>query len=87
MPRRRRAQERKVLVDPKYKNENVAKFINGMTLKGKRSISEHIFYDAMDIIEQKLKNDPLEIFMKAIITLPHNLLLANLQQLILLVHY
>ena len=65
MPRRRRAQERKVLVDPKYKNENVAKFINGMTLKGKRSISEHIFYDAMDIIEQKVKNDPLEIFMKA----------------------
>ena len=62
MPRRRRAQERKILVDFKYKSENVSKFINGMTLKGKRSISEHIFYKAMGIIEKKVKKDPLEIF-------------------------
>ena len=52
MPRRRRAQERKILPDPKYKNEVVAKFINGMMLGGKKSISEHIFYDAMDLIQE-----------------------------------
>jgi small subunit ribosomal protein S7 len=65
MPRRRRAQERKILPDPKYKNQVVAKFINGMMLKGKKSISEHIFYNAMDIIENKAKKDPLPIFQKA----------------------
>jgi small subunit ribosomal protein S7 len=65
MPRRRRAQERKILPDPKYKSEIVAKFINGMMLKGKKSVSEHIFYDAMDIIEQKVHKNPLELFNKA----------------------
>jgi len=65
MPRRRRAQERRILPDPKYKSEVVAKFINGMMLEGKKSISEHIFYDAMDLIEKKLKKDPVEVFRKA----------------------
>lgn len=65
MPRRRRAQERKILPDPKYKSNIVAKFINGMMLDGKRSIAEHIFYDAMDIIENKTKEDPLSVFNQA----------------------
>ena len=65
MPRRRRAQERKILPDPKYKSNIVAKFINGMMLDGKRSIAEHIFYDAMDIIESKTKEDPLSVFNQA----------------------
>ena len=65
MPRRRRAQERKILPDPKYKSDLVAKFVNGMMNAGKKSTSEHIFYDAMDIVESKVKQDPLEIFKKA----------------------
>ena len=65
MPRRRRAQERKILPDPKYKSNIVAKFINGMMLDGKRSIAEHIFYGAMDIIEKKTKEDPLSVFNQA----------------------
>jgi len=65
MPRRRRAQERKILPDPKYKSNLVAKFINGMMLDGKRSIAEHIFYDAMDIIEKKTKEDPVSVFNQA----------------------
>ncbi|TFG97793.1 MAG: 30S ribosomal protein S7 [Calditrichales bacterium] len=65
MPRRRRAQERRILPDPKYKNEVVAKFINAMMQAGKKSISEHIFYDAMDLIEEKIKKDPVEVFRKA----------------------
>jgi len=65
MSRRRRAQERKILPDPKYKSDLVAKFINGLMLDGKRSIAEHIFYDAMDLIEAKTKKDPLSVFHKA----------------------
>ncbi len=63
--RRRRAPERKVLPDPKYHSELVSKFINGLMLEGKRSKAEKIFYDAMDIVEAKLKKDPLEVFRKA----------------------
>jgi len=63
--RRKRAPERKVLPDPKYHSELVSKFVNVMMLKGKKSISETIFYDSMDIIEEKLKKDPMEVFKKA----------------------
>lgn len=63
--RRRRAPERKVLPDPKYHSELVSKFINGIMLKGKKSKAEKIFYGAMDIIEAKLKKDPMEVFHKA----------------------
>lgn len=63
--RRRRAPERKVLPDPKYHSEMVSKFVNVMMLKGKKSKSEKIFYDAMGIIESKLKKDPMEVFKKA----------------------
>ncbi|MEJ2633793.1 MAG: 30S ribosomal protein S7 [Calditrichia bacterium] len=62
--RRRKAPERKVLPDPKYKSQLVSKFINGMMLEGKKSKAEKIFYTAMDIIEKKLKKDPLEVFKK-----------------------
>lgn len=63
--RRRKAPERRVLADPKYHSELVSKFINGMMLKGEKSIAETIFYDTMDIIEKKLSKDPLEVFQKA----------------------
>jgi len=65
MARRRRAQKRVILPDPKYKNRVVAKFVNGMMYDGKKSVAETIFYDAMAIIEQKLKANPLEVFEKA----------------------
>ncbi|RMF56292.1 MAG: 30S ribosomal protein S7, partial [Calditrichaeota bacterium] len=54
-----------VLPDPKYHSELVSKFINGIMLKGKKSKAEKIFYGAMDIIEAKLKKDPMEVFHKA----------------------
>jgi small subunit ribosomal protein S7 len=63
--RRRKAPERKVLPDPKFKSELVSKFINGLILKGKKSTAETIFYSAMDIIESKMKQDPLTVFKKA----------------------
>jgi small subunit ribosomal protein S7 len=63
--RRRRAPERVVLPDPKYKSELVSKFINGLILEGNKSKAEIIFYTAMDLIEQKTKQDPLVVFKKA----------------------
>jgi len=63
--RRRRAPERKVLPDPKYQSLLVSKFVNIMMLMGKKSISEKIFYEAMDLIDKKLKKDPMEVFKKA----------------------
>ncbi len=63
--RRKKAPERKVLPDPKYHSELVSKFINGLMLKGKKSKAEKIFYDTMDIIENKINKDPLEVFRKA----------------------
>ena len=63
--RRRKAPERHVLPDPKYKSELVSKFINGLILKGKKSKAEVIFYSAMDIIENKMKQDPMVVFKKA----------------------
>lgn len=65
MPRRRRPQKRLILSDPKYKDVVVAKFINSLMYGGKRSVAEKIFYDALEIVDKKLKKDPLEIFKKS----------------------
>ena len=62
MPRRKAAEKREVLPDPKFKSVVVTKFINGMLRSGKRSISEKIFYDAIDIIEKKTGQPGIEVF-------------------------
>lgn len=65
MPRRRRPQKRAILPDPKYKDQVVAKFINGLMRCGKKSVAEKIFYDAMDYVENRAKQKSLEVFKKA----------------------
>lgn len=66
MSRRKRAEQRAVLPDPKFKSVLVAKFINGLMLRGKKSIAEKIFYSAIVVIEEQTKKDGLEIFEKAV---------------------
>ena len=66
MPRKRLIVRREILLDPKYKNQLIAKFMNCMMVKGKRSLAQAILYEAFDIIEQKTKEDPLAVFQKAI---------------------
>ena len=66
MARRRSAQKREVIPDPKYKDKLVAKFMNNLMLDGKKSLSEKIFYGAMDIIQEKGDEDPLAVFKKAV---------------------
>lgn len=66
MPRRREVPKRDVLPDPKYNSKLVAKFMNNVMRCGKKSLAEQIFYGALDLIEQRSKQDPLEVFHKAL---------------------
>jgi small subunit ribosomal protein S7 len=66
MPRRREVQKRRILPDPKYGDRLVAKFINDLMRKGKKSTAEQICYGAFSIMEDKTKEDPLKMFKKAL---------------------
>ena len=66
MSRRRAAEKRDILPDPKFGDVVVTKFMNGLMLDGKKSAAEQIMYGAFDIIEQKTKQDPLKVFHEAI---------------------
>jgi small subunit ribosomal protein S7 len=66
MPRRREVPKRKILPDPKFRDKNVAKFINVMMQGGKKSTAEKILYGAFDIIVERHKEEPLEVFKKAL---------------------
>ena len=66
MPRRREIAKREVLPDPKFNNQLVAKFINNLLKRGKKSVAESILYGAFDIIERKIKEPPVEVFEKAV---------------------
>lgn len=65
MPRRREVPKRQVLPDPKYNSRLLAKFINNVMKQGKKSVAESLIYGAMDLIEQRTKQEPLEVFNKA----------------------
>lgn len=64
--RRRRAIKREVEPDPKFNNVIVAKLINNMMMWGQKSTAERIFYKALDIVKEKINDDPLKVFFKAI---------------------
>lgn len=66
MPRRREVPKREVLPDPKYNSRLAAKFVNNLMRRGKKSLAEQVFYGALDLIEQRSKQDPLEVFHKAL---------------------
>jgi small subunit ribosomal protein S7 len=66
MPRRREIVKRDVLPDAKYNSKLVAKFLNCLMLDGKKSVAESIFYGSMDIIKERMNQDPLSIFQQAI---------------------
>ena len=66
MPRRRIIAKREVLPDPKYGNVTLAKFMNHVMVSGKKSVSEKIVYGALDIVHEKLKRDPIEVFDEAL---------------------
>jgi len=65
--RRRKAQEKEILADPKFNSKIVAKFINMVMLEGKKSLAEKMVYGAFEIITKQLNEpDILKIFHKAL---------------------
>ena len=63
--RKRRAEKRRVMPDPKFKNVVIAKFVNSLMQDGKKNTARKIMYEAMDIVAEKTKQDPMEIFNQA----------------------
>ena len=66
MPRRREVPKRRIIPDPKYKDKLISKFTNTLMLSGKKAVAEGILYGALDVIQERYKEDPLEVFRKAL---------------------
>jgi small subunit ribosomal protein S7 len=66
MPRRREVPNRLIIPDSKYNNKLVSRFVSCIMRDGKKSTAEAILYKAFDIIEEKIKESPLDVFEKAV---------------------
>ncbi len=66
MPRRREVPKREILADPKFGNVELAKFVNVLMTRGKKSVAERIVYGALDMIRTKSGKDPVEVFAQAV---------------------
>jgi small subunit ribosomal protein S7 len=66
MSRRHAAEKREINPDPKYGDIVITKFMNALMFEGKKSVAEKIVYGALDNIEQKTRQNPLESFRQAI---------------------
>jgi small subunit ribosomal protein S7 len=66
MSRRHSAEKREIIPDPKFHDVVVTKFMNSVMYEGKKSVAETIVYSAFDIIEQKTKQSPIEVFKSAL---------------------
>ncbi|MFZ1327139.1 MAG: 30S ribosomal protein S7 [Candidatus Contendobacter sp.] len=66
MPRRREVPKRIILPDPKYGSEMLAKFVNMMMERGKKSVAEKIVYGALDTIADKGKDNPMGLLEQAL---------------------
>ncbi len=66
MPRRREVPKRNIIPDPKYKDKLVSKFTNTLMYGGGKAVAEGILYGAFTVIAERAKEDPLEVFRKAL---------------------
>ena len=66
MPRRREISKRAVLPDSVYDSELVTRFINKIMQRGKKSVAEHAFYRALDLVKERTDEDPMKVFKKAL---------------------
>jgi small subunit ribosomal protein S7 len=66
MPRRRQVPKREILPDPRFGDLLVSKFMNCVMRDGKKAVAEGIVYGALEIIEQRTKEDPVLVFRKAL---------------------
>jgi small subunit ribosomal protein S7 len=66
MPRRREVPKREIIPDPKYHSQLVAKFVNCILRRGKKSTAEGVLYGSFDIVSEKTQSDPLKVLKKAL---------------------
>jgi small subunit ribosomal protein S7 len=66
MSRRHSADKREIIPDPKYADLVVSKFMNSIMYEGKKSVAENIVYGAFDVLEQKTRRNPVEMFHEAL---------------------
>ena len=66
MSRRSKPVKRVPLPDPLFNSVDIAKFINRLMKKGKKSVAQNIFYKTMEKVEEKTKQKPIEVFEKAL---------------------
>jgi small subunit ribosomal protein S7 len=66
MSRRHRAEKREIIPDPKFGDIVLTKFMNSIMKEGKKSAAERIVYGALDQMEQKVKQNPIELFHQAL---------------------
>ena len=66
MPRRNRPPKRKIAPDIKYNSVLVSQFINKLMQQGKKSTAQRIFYDALDLIEERAKRPGIDVFEQAV---------------------
>ena len=66
MPRRREVPKRRIAPDPKFGDGQLAKFTNVLMLSGKKSVAERVAYGALGIVEQKMGEEPLKVFKRAL---------------------
>jgi small subunit ribosomal protein S7 len=66
MSRRRRAEKREILPDPKFSDIVLSKFMNNLMLDGKKSVAEGIVYGALERVEKRLSQEPTRVFHDAL---------------------
>ena len=66
MSRRKKAVRRTVPADPRYDSQTVSKFVCNLMERGKKSLAERVFYDAMDLIEQRTGQPGVNVFKQAL---------------------
>jgi small subunit ribosomal protein S7 len=66
MSRRHKADKREIIPDPKFGDQVLTKFMNSIMLDGKKSAAERIVYGALDQMEEKVKQNPIELFHQAL---------------------
>jgi small subunit ribosomal protein S7 len=66
MGRKKFVRKREILPDPKFNDVVVAKFISSLLIQGKKSVAEKIFYDCVDVLQERTGDDGLKVFKKAL---------------------
>jgi small subunit ribosomal protein S7 len=64
--RKKRAERRRVIPDPKFNDATVARFINNLMQDGKKSTARQILYNALDLVGERTGQEPIEIFRRAL---------------------